>query len=533
MTQNKELLTKEQVYNVIEFAQSLYDVNSGMYGSWNQNANIKNLNNSQLPTDYDKIVKALNDVKNNEELLGSYSQFMETFDTIYGKTIELYCGMLSMNYRISCENWKNVDDFNKTEYEQDKKRFYKFMRRFDYKREFSNVVRQVLRTGRGFYWFRTTEGVINDNPINNDEQIKNLPKYALQLLPQDICVITGRSSDTFLYDIDFNYFLNGAIDINLYPPIFKKKYKEVFNGRNVSYIPSSQYSKRNGVDSTMVQTSPQEGAWCFVWDDSNANALPPFANLMKATFDNTKVHELQMSKDLASAFALIFGEIGTMDGLKSGDKPDQTKFNPKTMGTFMNLVQNSVQSIMKTVALPLEETRFAQFTDQNINMESTALESSAGQGAFGSSLVYNSGKKIQSEVLNGITADYNSIKKLYYQFARFCEYYGNKKTKKYKFHVVFDGCEYPHEREERRDNILRLADKGIVLNESAFACAFGYDPFEFESMLAEASHSNMKDNLMLLLNVNTMKDGSGDIGTPKKSKSELTESGANSQDYDS
>lgn len=529
MSEEKELLSEKQVYNVLEFSNGLYNfLGNGVWNPYTQNRNIKDLNNSQYPADYDKIVKALSDVKNNEKMLGSYSQFMKTFDSIYSKTLDRYEGLLSMNYRISCDNWKSPEEFSSNEYEQDKRRFYKFMRRFDYKSEFRNVLSQVLRTGRGFYWLRTTEGVINNSPIDDSVEIKKLPYYTLQLLPQDICMITDKTQYGYSYDINLNYFLNGTTDINLYPPIFKDKLRNVFDGKNVKYDPASQ--NRNGEFATWIQTSPSEGAWVFVWDNNNANAIPPFSPLMKNVFDNTKIHELQFSKDLASAYALIYGEIGMMNNEKSGQKQNQTKFTPEVMGQFLNMVQGALKDIMRTVALPLENTRFGQFVDQNSNMELNALESSAGQGAYGSSAIFTTGKRNASEYLDGVTADYNLVSKLYSQFAKFCEYYGNKKTSKYKFHVTFDGCETQHEKDARRTAVKDLSDKGIILNASAFACAFGYDPYEFESMMAESSHGNMKDNLMLLLNSNTSKDGANS-GRPEKSIGEISDSGVTSRDY--
>ena len=526
----------EKSYSVMEFANSMYNYyNNGIWTPWSQNSMMKNLNNGQIQTDYDEIVKALNDVKANEKLLGSYSQFMQAFDTLYSKTLNYYSSMLSFDYSISCYNYRNPKELASDEFKADQRRFYKFMKRFNYKKEFDNVIMQLLRTGRGFYYLRTSEGVINENVLNDNDDVKKLPKYALQIMPQDRCLITGKSNDTWLYDIDMYYFLQPQVDINLYSPVFKKKYKDVFvDVGKIDYEPHAKYNNRNGAYTLYVQNSPDDGAWCFVWDDNNANAIPPFANLMKAMFNNSQIHTVQLQKDLASAWAMIAGEIGTMDSLKSGDKPNQTKFTPDVMGEFMGVVSNSLQSIMKVMALPTENMKFYQFQDNNVNMEATALESSAGQGAFGSSIIYSTGKKNAIEVQNGIIADYNLMAKLYQQFNSFVEFYANKKTKKYKFAVDFRGSNFPFEREYRRKSICELADRGLTLAPSFWASAYGYDPMMFEDSLMEAHNGVMtKDMLTLLLNANTSKDGSqsGEVGNPTKSDTELKDGGATARDY--
>ena len=524
-------------YNVMEFANSMYNYyKNGMWTPWNQNATMKGLNNNQVQTDYDGIVQALNNVKNSETLLGSYSQFMQAWDTLYAKTLNYYSSMLSFDYSISCYNYRNPKELASPEFKADQRRFYKFMKRFNYKKEFNNVIMQILRTGRGFYYLRTSEGMINENPLSEDEDIKKLPKYALQIMPQDRCLITGKSNDTWMFDTDMYYFLQPQVDINLFAPIFKKKYKEVFiDISQVNYEPHAKYDSRNGSYTLYVQNSPDDGAWCFVWDDNNANAVPPFANLMKAMFNNSQIHTIQLQKDLASAWAMIAGEIGTIDGAKSGEKPNQTKFTPEVMGAFMSIVSDSLQSIMKVMALPTEDMKFYQFQDNNVNMEATALESSAGQGAFGSSIIYSTGKKNQTEVLNGIIVDYNLMAKLYQQFNSFVEFYANKKTKKYKFAVDFRGSNFPFEREYRRKAICELADRGLTLAPSFWASAYGYDPMMFEDSLIEAHNGTMtKDMLTLLLNANTSKDGSksDNVGNPTKSDTELSDGGATARDYD-
>ena len=46
---------------------------------------------------------------------------------------------------------------------------------------------------------------------------------------------------------------------------------------------------RTGEFATWVQTSPQNGAWCFKFDTSNFRQVPPLANLMKGCIDNEEI----------------------------------------------------------------------------------------------------------------------------------------------------------------------------------------------------------------------------------------------------
>ena len=534
---NQGLITSEQVDVVMQYANGLYNYlngTNGVYTPWTQNELLKGLNSAPIKATKSEIERALSNPLENEHLLGSYSEFMKVWDTIYSKTLNYYQTLLSFDYRISVKNVKDPKDFKDKEFLEDKQRFYKFMDRFDYKTEFRNVLSNVLRTGKMYSWMRTTEGKLNDNPMNDTEDIRRLPKYVLQTMPQDACKITGRDSTGYLYDLDMTYWLNPSVDINLYAPDIKQKFKQVFaENKGISdYYPSNQPSRRDGTYVMWTQTSPDEGAWTFVWDTSNPNAIPPFANLMKVVFDNDEIHKLQMNKNIASAYALLHGEIGLLDKAKGGEKANNFSITPEVMGQFMQLVQGGLKSIMKTVALPLENTKFSQYEDKNANMESNGLDNSSGQGAFANSLIYSSGKKSQSEVLNGLILDYELIAtRMYGQFSKFIEFYANKKTKKYKFKVIFEGSNIPHEQEIRKKKVSDLANMGFTLNSSAFAQAFGYEPQEFESMMMEASQGGMMDYMMLPMNANTMTDGK-EVGNPVKGEGELTDAGADSRDYE-
>lgn len=532
-TENQELVSFSDANVAVQFAQGLYNFyQTGVFNPFTQNQSLLGLNNNPFKADYDKISKALSSSLEDPKSIQGYSEYMKVWDTIYSKTLNLYETILSFDLSYCCKN-ASGSDYASKEYKEDLKRVQKFLYNFDYKREFSKAISQVVRTGIYYCWFRSSYGTITDDPFSEDEinnNIQRLPKYALQMMPQQYCLLTGYSPDTLMWDFNMNFFLNPINDINLYDPSFKRKFKDVFSGDDWVYNPSAQYDDRNGKYTTYTQMSPDDGMWTFKFDESNFNILPPFGNLMKAVFNNTKIQELQLNKDFASAVAILMGELRLFDAKSGSEKQNQFAIDPENVGKFMSFIKNSLQDVFKEVALPLENSRFEYYEDKNTSMVTDALDSSAGQGAFSNSLVYASGKKGQAEVINGIIADYNLMARMYPQFESFMNFFVNKKTKKYKFSFSFKGSTYPVEREYRRKQITELADRGITLNASAWASAYGYKPHEFEAMMEEAKNGGMANNLMLLLNSNTSRDGS-QVGNPVKSETQLTDNGQTSREY--
>ena len=250
--------------------------------------------------------------------------------------------------------------------------------------------------------------------------------------------------------------------------------------------------------------------------------------------DNDTVAKLQIDKDMISAYYLLAGEIGMMDGLKSGEKPNQTKFDPQTLGTFMNLVTSGLKNNVKPVAMPLENIRGWQFTDSNPSSLNTQLTTSSALSNSASPLIYQSGSMSQAELQNAILTDYNKMAKLYPQFENFLDFFINKKTKKYKFTFKFTGSTYDFEREKRQTAIKDMASLGLTLGESAWASAFGFEPQEFSRLLDEAHYGDLQDKLTILANLNTM--NTTDVGNtrasggrPQANDTELTDKGEESR----
>lgn len=517
-------LSKEQVFSVLEFAKNMYNPSymQTQYGVYNPqvlNQNLIDLNNSPLVPTYDKINRALTHPIESVEELQGYSQWCEFNDAIYAKTSNYFKRLLSFDLRISVEGaeYMNKKELASQELKDDYKRVYKWLRSFDYKREFGKMMDEMIKKNTVFTWLRD----------NDDEQY---PQRALQMLPQKYCLITGNSSVCPMFNFNMAYFLNPTTSLDLYPPIFKEFYNNTFGNSEINdYRPSNTFRKSTGTFAYWTQTSPSQGAYVFSFTDGNYNSIPPFSYLLRTSILNPEIEALQRNKDIISAYALLYGEMETTKGAQEGQKPNQFALTSEVMGQFLQLIASGLNKSIKPLAFPLKEVEFKQFSDSNKEMAMNQYQTSASQGASASSMIYSTTKSSMEENRNQILTDYNLIRPLYRQFNAFLNYYINRKTRKYRFKFVLDGSNYDFERDNRIDRINMLADRGMVLNESAFAQAYGYEPQEFSSMLNEGVNPK---KLQLLLNSNTTSGSDGTQGRPRKRTNDLADGGETSRDYE-
>lgn len=482
MVHDNEVLSEEQVKWLQEIAVAFSETtlnHSNIFTPSLLNQNLINLNNNPETPNYDKLVKALENAKSNGEKLRGFQEWMELAEITFKRLLEYYANILSFDLSYTCINVKDKKEFGTAKYKKDKQKVEDFLTHFNYKKEFLKTVRQMMRTETAFYWLR------NNGDINK-------PEYTLQLMPQRYCLITGAWEKGFLYDFDMNYFLQPGVDINGYDPVFKEFMATMYGGGGVykNYNPSNSFNKRNGMFAYWTQTSPiymhnnlPSGAWVFKLDDSSFNDVPFLSSLMRDAILNIPVKKLQYDKDALGAYAYLIGEIKM---LKSNEA-NATAFDPVRLGTLLQIVKQAIGKHIVVGAMPSEENKWYQYKDENTSMAETQVKSTLASGAGASRILYSSDKMSQEEIRNAILADYNVMRKIYTQFNNFLDFYVNQLTKHYKFKFAFDGSVYGFEREWRKDGIMKLAQTGIVLNETAFASAFGYDPVMFSHMLFETS----------------------------------------------
>ena len=194
-----EVLSAEQAEWLKEiavaFSDTLLNVNNinSIYTPSLLNQNLINLNNNPKTPTYNKLVEALNNAKFKARDLQAYQEWMDLAEITFKRLLEYYSNILAFDLSYTCINVKNKDEYKTAKYKKDKQKVEDFLIKFNYKKEFLKVVRQVMRSETAFYWLR-----------NNDDL--NDSAYTLQLMPQEYCLITGAWEKGYLYDFNMNYF---------------------------------------------------------------------------------------------------------------------------------------------------------------------------------------------------------------------------------------------------------------------------------------------------------------------------------------
>ena len=513
-----EKISRSDVQDVIDFSAGLMAVDN-FYSPFLSNQLLTNLNNNPRLPSAESVKKALNDYKNSGEELQGFVEFASSFDMIFKRTLYSYANALSFDLQITCKNAYTESDYQSDEYKKDRQTVDNFLTNFDYKKEFYNVLLNVLKRDTYFTWFRKTK-------TGNRGKMK----FALQIMPQDYCMLTGYFEKGLLWSLNILYYMQPGVDLNGFDPSITKTYLRALETVD-SYVPSAPLNDRKGSYAMWVDVSPLDGAWAWKFDTSSFANNPFLSPYVANVLRNDEIGELQYNKDLIAASGILAGEIKLFDSAKSGQKANQFSIDPKTLGTFMSLVKKGLQSTIKAVAVPLENIKFFQFEDKNPNSYTNELTTTAGIGTGISRVIYSSDKMSNAELEAALNEVYQTMKPMYAQFNNFLDFYVNQMTSKYKFKFEFVGSNYQFERDARFDKMMKMADKGLVLNSSAWASAVGMNPVTFDRMLAESKYTGWIDKYsQMLLNANTSSYKDNEGGRERKNVRDLTESGEASRE---
>ena len=515
----EEKISRSDIQDVIDFSAGLMAVDN-FYSPFLSNQLLTNLNNNPRLPSAESVKKALNDYKNSGEELQGFVEFASSFDMIFKRTLYSYANALSFDLQITCKNAYTDSDYQSDEYKKDRQTVDNFLTNFDYKKEFYNVLLNVLKRDTYFTWFRKTK-------TGNRGKMK----FALQIMPQDYCMLTGYFEKGLLWSMNQLYWTLPGVDLDSYDPSLKRTYQRALENAELNYKPSAPLNERTGSYALWADVSPLDGAWCFKWATDNFANNPFLSPYVANVLRSDEVGELQYNKDLIAASGILAGEIQLYDQARSGQKANQFSIDPKTLGAFMQKVKSGLNGAAKIAAVPLANIKYFQFEDKNPNSYTNELTTTAGIGTGISRVIYSSDKMSNAELEAALNEVYQTMKPMYAQFNNFLDFYVNQMTSKYKFKFEFVGSNYQFERDARFDKMMKMADKGLVLNSSAWASAVGMNPVTFDRMLAESKYTGWIDKystMMLNTNTSSYKDNEG--GRERKNARDLTDSGEASRE---
>jgi hypothetical protein len=504
------LLSEETVFNMLQFASNYYDTYAG--NPLLINNRMKDVTLSPVIATAEGIDKALENPKNSETQLVGYSEFLELTSMLYKRVILYLSGMLSFDLTYTCINTTKESDYKSKAYKDDVARVIGFLDAFDIKKEFKTAIRQMVRNEIFF-------SVLRDEG----------DKYSLQELPKDYCVITGRWDYGLLFDFDMNWFMQGGVDINMYPPVFKKMYEKAF-GKKIDekkYKPSAPVGERDTAWVKWVQTSPKDNFWGFKFNPEIATKIPFLAPMFPDVAIQPIIRKLQTNSYMASASKLLVGKVPMLDkSVKGASVKDSVAITPDMLGKFLALLKSGLADVVKVGAAPLEDMQGVSFP-LDTPFYQDYLKTTTSSSGVNSRLIYTLDKNNAIESQLSINVDEFLMTYVYPQFSDFLEYHINKLTKKYKFKFTMEGTEFFTNRKERLDTQMTLAAVGIVLPQK-IAASIGMLPHIFERQLMEGRASGFVDNLTPLMNAMMVTGGKpqagGKVGRPQSADNNLSDS---------
>lgn len=471
------------------------------------NSAMKSLNLNPLTATADNVAKALNDAKNNEKLLISYGQDMYIKNMLYKRNFDYINYLPAWNLSIECINAEG-DDYNSPKYKKDYKAVKNFLSKFNYRAEFEKAFFNMLNSETYFCMFR--EDLTPE-------------KFVFQDFPYEYSKITGRSTWGIYYDIDMVYFTQPSIDINMFPAWIKQRFNELFTGnQTLKYIPSNPDFKRDGSFVMWVQTSFEDGFWCFKFKNDLIANVPYFAPMLNDLVLLPVFRNLQVSQSMAAAKKIITSQYPLLKEQRNANVSDMLAVKPTTMGQLLGVFAKGLEESIKILNLPSDKLDMVEFSNTDKTAYSDFLKTTASLMG-GGNVLFNTVKNNVEETRLSLNIDEMLATSIYPQFESFLEYQINKLTKFFKFKFKFSGTKTYTNQKSNFEMAFQSAEKGIVCP-NKIANALNMNLVELENELDMANNTGFIKKLLPMLNMYTQTNGSG--GRPQKSESELSESGS-------
>jgi hypothetical protein len=406
--------------------------------------------------------------------------------------------------------------YDSKEFKKDKDRMISFFDRFNIKEQFTQIMQTMVLNETYF-------GQLRDD----------YEKVAFQQLPQQYCTITARNPYGFNYDFNFQWFFSANTSIEMYHPVFKKMYNELFKDSDTQYNPSASFLNRDSTWAMWVQTNLEDGFWAFKLQPFLTSRIPFLAPLFIDASLQPLYRTLAKNSAIQSAQKLLVGQVGLNKDSKGGSLANNFNISADQLGKFLQLVRSGISEVIGVTAAPLEnmDTHSFELPARNVQSESNMIL--ASQSGISSRLLYTLDKSNLEETRNSISVDEMMLKPVYSGFENFLNFRVNRETKKYKFKFMLSGFEFDSSKRKARDDFFQYANLGIFLP-GKLGEALGVQRYDVERMLAESKAEKWEDKVTFITPLfqqsKEQQAANSGAGRPQKNEDELTESGSETRE---
>ena len=509
------LLSEKDVWDVVKFAEAQV----GWQNIWTPDlisARMRDVTLNPITATEKTLEDALQHPKESEVALRAFAESFEITSVPYKRMLAYLANQLSFDFTYVATNAEK-EDYKSKAYQKDLDIVKEFFDRFDVRKEFRTVVKQMLRGEAYFCAFR------------DDGK-----KYVLQELPANYCKITGRFEQGLLFTFNLNWFMQPGTSLDMYPPFFAEKYSEYFRGKNggiQSYDPGIAISDR-GQNTWVyyVDMSPDDNFWCWKFSPEIATRIPYFTGLFQDLILQPLVRGLQKNAYIAAAQKIIASEVAMLNKDTKAAVRDSISISPELLGKFIALLKKGInETVISFMSAPLQNIKTLEFPlADSKDMYSSYMKTAVAMSGVNSNLIFSD--NIRPNVVEtqlSLNVDEQVVDALYPDFNAFLDYHINKRTKKFKFKFTLEGTNFYTNRATRLETATGLANLGVVLPQK-FASALGMSPFDFQRQLDEAKAGDWVGSLTPILSSFNMPKGGApapDTGRPQKKDGDLTDSG--------
>lgn len=441
------------------------------------------------------IIAWLNNPRYFEKQLMACSDFLYWSVMQYQRSVVHFASLLNFSYELIPLNPPSLNSSKKVVdlYLKQRAKNNEWLRKFRVKEQCPNVMIDVMRSGGKFYYLRESE-----------------EGNSLMTLPDDFMTIDGKTDYGFTTALNMTFFKQFPNAMSGFAPEFAEWYKIFLDSKSEQNINANPY-----------RPLPYDKAVVFKFDDNRPEIVPPLSGTFKDGI------QIQDYKDLLKLSAEL--QTYQIMYLKAPlDESGKPTMSSQEIINYVSLAQTLVPPGTGVISTPMDMEN-AKFTNaQNMNNIVGTSEQQFWSSVGIAGGIYGMDTKSAIALKLSVQADYNYIKHMYNQFERFINLQLSKIVGKYNFEIHF----------LRRSEFFLEDDKKSALSfaqsggqPERLLASYDYEPYEMDNVLID-SLLNKTRSMMIPLQSSFTTSGkvSNDKGgAPKKSDSELGQSGADTR----